>query len=140
MMHEKLSSALKMHSAIAQVNGRNDQIFNVNGQKAKNLKYCHKLVRETAQRLAGEVYEAAMRDNDNYATWKLLCNDLDDKYMLAEWIKLMWPRMLDDARHTLAGLLSQPIDEGLKKAIHDALIKDGEIRGQGRHLKRQFQV
>lgn len=140
-MHDKLQSALRMQQHFAKLDptsGANQAPMVMNGRKVKNLQYCHELVRDTAKALAGDVYEAAMMDNDNYATWKLLCNDLDDKFMQAEWIKLMWPRMIDDARATLAQLLGTSKNELLKEQIHRALILDGELRRSGRGPKPLF--
>lgn len=132
-----LQTALKMSSGIRAVK---DETFLLNGRKVKNLKYCHALVRDTAKQLAGAIYETAMRDNENYMVWKKLCNDMEPAGMQAEWINLMWPRMLDDARATLAKMLGAPGNEHLKPAIHDALIKDANLRAKGRGPKPLFRV
>lgn len=120
-------------------NMQNQPIF-INGKPHRNVSYCHELVRETAKALAGEIYESAMRFNDNYDVWKRMCPDLSPEKLQAEFIKLMWPRMLGDARATLAKMLAEPIAESLKEQIYRALILDGQIRAKGKPPRRMFKL
>lgn len=140
-MHEKVAAALKMGSAISRINDplHDRQLLYANGKPVRNLKYCHELIRETAMALAGELYEKAMRDNENHATWKLMCNDMTSEQRLAEFIQLMWPRMIEDARATLARMLATSQNEVLKEHIYNALILDGQLRAKGKGPQPKFQ-
>lgn len=134
-MHSKASFALAMHDKLAKkMNGRGPKAV-LNGRQVVNLQYCHELISDTAKALAGELYAAVMRDNENFTTWKLLCNDLPNSKCEAEFIKLMWPKMLDDARATLSRMLGTNMNESLKQRIYHALILDGDLRKKGRGPK-----
>ena len=117
-------------SAMASQRAQREAPLFVNGKKVKNLKYCHQLVRDTAKAFAGEIYEEVMHHNENWEAWQAMCPDLTKEKLQSEFIKLMWPRLLDDARATLAKMLAGPIAEPLKEQIYRALILDGQIRGK----------
>ena len=81
--------------------------------------HAHKMVAETAKKMAEEVYESwASRSNEFYAEHRTL----------EEYVKSCWPLYLDAARATLAQMLTTNMDDVLKDEIHDALIKDATLR------------
>lgn len=125
-MRQQLLLGAKLHKRF----GAQERIFKLNGQKVKNLRYCHKLVRTTAKVFAAEIYENIMHFNANYEVWQKMCPDLTKGMLQQEFVRLMWPRLIDDARATLAKMLGENIAESLKKEIYSALILDGQIRGR----------
>lgn len=103
--------------------------------------HCHKMIRAVAIEMAGELYDLTMRDNDKFAYWKAMCPELTPQIMEAEFIALLWPKLIETARTTLAQLLAQPIAESLKAEIHSALIRDNALsRGRMRAAQAQAQV
>ena len=81
--------------------------------------HCHKMVAETAQKMAQEVYEGwASKSNEFY----------HEHRSLEEYVKQCWPLYMDAARATLAQLLTTNIADTLKDQIHDALIRDATLR------------
>lgn len=134
-MHSELQRALRANPLRPVASS--DIVF-LDGKPHKNLQYCHELVRDTAKALAGAIYESAMVHNENYEIWQRMCVDLPKAKHQDEWIRLMWPRMLDDARATLAQMLAGPISEDLKSRIHNALILDSELRRKGHGPKPLF--
>lgn len=95
--------------------------------------HCHHLLRSTARSMAKEVYEEMMRDNTTYALWKKQCPELTPHLARKKFVHLLWPHLLEQARATLARLLTTNISESLKEQISDALIKDNLLReGQKR--------
>lgn len=92
-------------------------------QKPQEM-HCHVMIRDTAREMAGALYEACASGNND---WYKANPDQ------AAFIARTWPRLVAQARATLAGLLARPIDEALKEQIHDALIKDATLmRGRVR--------
>jgi len=77
----------------------------------------HKLVMRTAREMAGAVYEVCARDN---AWYKLNPSQ-------PHFINVTWPKLIPQARATLARMLAMNYPESLKAEIADALIKDAEL-------------
>lgn len=104
------------------------------------MKYlAHKLVKETAVKFANEVYEQCMHDNTLYANWKAQCPELTEKIARKKFVALLYPRLLETARHTLATMLGQNYPESLKEEIADALVKDNFYReGRNRALAEKL--
>lgn len=104
--------------------------------------HAHKLVYETAQEMARALYGDLMRNNVAYAGWKKACesfgDDISNPLVLERrFLEEVVPHLIEQARATLAEMLGQPINEGLKKSIYDALLKDapfraGRLKAQGR--------
>lgn len=90
--------------------------------------HCHPMIRATAIEMAGELYDIVMRDNKVYAKWKKMCPDLTPTTAEIAFIELAYPKLLEQARATLAGLLATNIAQNLKAEIHDALVKDNTLR------------
>jgi len=133
----RLRSALK---ASAMASRASAGLMMLNGKPHKNVQYCHELVRSTAKELAAAIYEDGMRDNQNYEMWKRMCPDLPLEKMQEEFVKQMWPRMLDDARATLAKMLAGDCAQSLKDIIYSALILDGQLRAKDKTLSPLFRL
>lgn len=95
--------------------------------------HVHKMIRATAIEMAGSLYDDLMSQNPGlYAMWKASCPNLTPRRLEAMWIELMWPKLIDKARATLANMLATNINEELKSQISDALIADNQLRrGRG---------
>ena len=99
-----------------------------------NRHHCHKLIRATAQDMAGAVFdEMCSLNNRGYAQLKANNPGKTSSQLRARFIIKMWPKLVEDARTTLAQMLGGTYDEKLKAEISDALIKDNELR----HLPRR---
>lgn len=90
--------------------------------------HAHKLIRDTARGMAEVVYESIMKDNNIYANWKAMCPELEPDLARKRFVILLYPRLLEEARHTLAQMLDKSYPEVLKEQIHDALVKDNLFR------------
>lgn len=100
-------------------------------------KAIHKLVWLTAVEMAAEVFNTLARDNAWYAQYKLEHPTLKslDELQFHFATKVMGPKLIDGARATLTEMLARNISEEMKIEIHDALIKDNELRlGRGKSL------
>lgn len=101
--------------------------------------HAHKLVASVAEGIAAELFEDLMSDNKTYARFKELAEEFSNfkleaakfprQALRAKFIALAAPRLLEDARTTLAQMLRQTHDESLKETIAEALILDNELRG-----------
>ena len=81
--------------------------------------HANKMVAETAQKMAEEVYESwASRSDEFYK----------ENQDLKTYVSSCWPLYLDAARATLAQLLTTNIADTLKDQIHDALVRDTTLR------------
>lgn len=95
----------------------------------------HKLVAETAKGLAGAMYEEMMTvDDEVWAEMKERFPDTPRAALQDKFIDLMYPRLLSEARATLAAMLNGPLPEGLKDEIHEALVLDNNLKG-GRKMQ-----
>jgi hypothetical protein len=94
--------------------------------------HAHKLIAETAVGMAHELYDTMMRDNQWYDLWKKQNPGLGAKALETRFVKKNQGKLLSAARHTLAGMLAHPIDEGLKTIIMEALMLDNTLI-RGRH-------
>ncbi len=92
-------------------------------------RHCHKMIRAIAVEMAAEVYAAVMRgDNELYNQYKSICPDLTPVLLEIEMIELLWPKLIPQARATMAHMLTTNISEDLKELISDALIADATLR------------
>lgn len=90
--------------------------------------HAHFLIVKTARDMAAVAYEELMKNNDWYTSWKAQHPDLHGEPLQLAFILKAYPLMLEQARHTLTEMLSQPIAEALKEEIADALIKDNSLK------------
>lgn len=80
--------------------------------------YCHKLVAETAKSFARLLHERLCRkDNDFFV------QNPDEN----EFVRQVWPTMIEDARATLVDMFSQPLPDALKDEIAAAIIADNTL-------------
>jgi hypothetical protein len=89
----------------------------------------HRLVAETAVRMANELYDPFMAANNEL--YRAMRQNLTDKQARLVFVRQMAPKMLEEARLALTDMLSQPDDvvsTALKDEIADALIKDTDLR------------
>jgi hypothetical protein len=94
-------------------------------------KHAHKLVYETARKLAHELYDTLMQDQVYYTEWKRQNPDLGAKALEARFVVKNTHRCLETARATLAVMLRGPIDSPLKQDIYEALCLDAAlVRGR----------
>ena len=104
-------------------------------QLRKASRYAHGLVASTAAAISREIYSQMMgKSNALYHQWKAQYPMLTPQECEERFVEMMTPKMLEQARATLAKMLGQPGNEDLKPAISDALIADNQIRF-GRGLK-----
>ena len=88
----------------------------------------HKMVMDLAVKMADEVFEEAMsRDNELYRGMKDAHPGKGTKYLRRIFVSNLAPRLLGDARATLAKMLTTPIDEALKASIYEALTLDNAV-------------
>ena len=88
---------------------------------------CHKLVAETAKAMAAELFEHAMQNNARFRAWREVC-DAPTEAIRKRYVQMAYPKLIEQARATLAKLLTTNMDESLKRQIHDALIADNMLR------------
>lgn len=99
-------------------------------------RHAHFLIVSTATEMAGAMYEEMARDNDWYRDWCRTHPNMKEPQLQKRFILAMTPKLLDQARTTLAAMLNGPYDEKMKADIADALIKDNELR-RGRHGRQE---
>ena len=89
----------------------------------------HKLVAETAVRMAQECWEAHMSANN--ALYRSFRENLTEKQALTAFVARVAPTLLEDARLALTDCLSQPdrvVPPSMKAQIAEALIADSPLR------------
>ena len=97
----------------------------------RNSAACHKMVREVAISMAHETYDSFMQNNVYYENWRKENPGLERKAYELVWVNRNWSRFIPAARATMGAMLAQPLDEGLKEQISEALILDATlIRGR----------
>ncbi len=103
--------------------------------------HVHKLIRATAIEMAATLYQDVMKDNNLYAQWKSVCPDLTPTMCEAMFLELIWPKLIRQARATLASMLgpgNANVSEKMKESIYDALVADnGLVVGRGNRQARR---
>jgi hypothetical protein len=83
---------------------------------------------KTAIEMAEAVFEEAMsKDNNLYRGMKASHPGKSTKALRKIFVKNAAPRLLGDARATLAKMLTTNIDEALKASIYEALTLDNAV-------------
>lgn len=95
-------------------------------------KLCHELIAATAKELAGVLYEELMKDNFAFKDWQQMNPDVTPVNLQARFIAKTWPKLIEQARATLAKMLGTPIADDLKDLISDALILDNTLLGRAK--------
>ena len=94
--------------------------------------HCHKLIAETAQAMAHELYDTLMHNNQWYARWRKNNPGASAKALESRFVARNWGKLVPGARATLAGMLNGPTDQTLKEQIYEALLFDSTLtRGRG---------
>ena len=90
----------------------------------------HKLVLETAQKMAAELYDEVMAGNEMYAAWKEMTTvrGLTPEQSQRLFVALIAPKLLEPARAILAHMLSDRSKEHLHATIYDSMLLDNTIR------------
>jgi len=91
-------------------------------------KYCHEMVKATAQEMAGACFQELAKDNLRWARMKAMCPDLSTADTEKAFVAKLWPYLIEQARVTLAAMLSGPLADVLKDQIAEALVLDNELR------------
>ena len=89
---------------------------------------CHKMVRAVAIEMAGALYDEIMKDNRVYGMWRAAYPALDAVAMEVAFIEMMWPKLIEQARATLAGMLHGREQSPLHDEIATALMDDNQFR------------
>lgn len=97
----------------------------------RNAAACHTMVRDTAVALAHECYDSFMQNNVYYESWQASNPGLRRDEYEKVWVNENWARFIPAARANLAAVLKQPLEQGLKDTIAEALILDATlVRGR----------
>lgn len=91
-------------------------------------RYCHEMVKETAQEMAGAAFEVLASDNTRWAKMKTMCPELSAADTQKVFVGKLWPHLIEQARTTLAKMLTGPLPDLVKDQIHEALVLDNELR------------
>jgi len=87
--------------------------------------HAHRQVVHTAKQMAHELYAELMAgDNSLYADWKAQCEDLTPEKAEELFVQLLYPKLIEPARATLARLLANPTLTHLHEGIYTALQED----------------
>lgn len=95
------------------------------GQKTK---HAHKLVVETANEMAHELYDTMMQDDKWYTHWKTQYPGVSAKGLEYRFVQRNLPRLIEGARVVLAGMLAGPAPQVLKDQIYEALVLDATLK------------
>lgn len=103
----------------------------------RNAAACHQMVRDVAVGMAHETYAVLMQRNDWYRAWREALEErsgvsgMSPDLLEKNWVNLHWGDFIEGARAQLAAMLRQPLDDGLRDTIAEALILDNTlIRGR----------
>lgn len=101
--------------------------------------HAHQLVAATARGMAEELFDMLLHGNDTFARYKDLSALLAEmqsatvnasqRQIRQRFVTLATEKLLEQARATLAQMLTTPISQDLKNTIAEALILDNELRG-----------
>lgn len=97
-----------------------------------------KMVAQVAREMATSVWEEALsKDNDLYRGIRRANPHRSLEQCRVAFVRVLAPRLVGEARATLAAMLATGIDESLKLRIYDSLIRDASLRGV-RSMKGQL--
>ena len=92
--------------------------------------HCHKMIKATAQELAGAMYEELMADDFMFTAWKKKCRGMHAKNLQKRFIARYWGSCIPIARATLTTMLRGTLDEAVKEEIYEALCLDATLIAQ----------
>ena len=88
-----------------------------------------KKIAQVAKGMANEVFEEAMlKDNELFRDMKRCNPHRTTEQLRVAFVRVLSPRLVEQARATLAAMLRTNISEDLKSEIYDALIRDASLR------------
>ncbi len=91
--------------------------------------HIHLKVADVAKEMAHLLYETMMGDNVWYSAWKAANPNYNAKKLEAKFVEKNWPRMVGQARATLAGMLAdKSYPETMKEEIFEALCLDSSLK------------
>jgi hypothetical protein len=96
-------------------------------QQQKKVSHAHYRIADTAKAAAHEHWDVLAMDNEFYDRWVKAYPDKTAKQLEDRFVELNWGKYIPFARATLASLLATPIDEELKREIHEALVLDNTL-------------
>jgi hypothetical protein len=101
--------------------------------------HAHKLIAELCEQMANQVFDEAMKKNNDLYRQVCESNPGKAEYELRRiFVRWMAPRLVGDARATLAGMLPTLRDPVLQNKIYDALLADNVLRrGRGNRVQRR---
>jgi hypothetical protein len=95
--------------------------------------HVHELVAATAKDMAHELYDTLMQDNVWYDAWKKQNFGASVSALESRFVNKNWGKLVNQARATLAHMLTCTSDEHLRETIYEALQLDQSlIRGRTR--------
>lgn len=99
--------------------------------------YAHEQVVAVAKEMAHELYAEMMKDNRVYADWKSQCSELTPEKAESAFVEMLYPKLLEPARHTLATMLGEAryahLHEGLYMTLcQDYILRQGRVAPTGR--------
>ena len=87
------------------------------------------MVANLCREMASAVFDEAMAcDNSLFRACKKSHPGRTTEQLRKIFVRGFAPRLVGDARATLAEMLTRPIDDSLKDSIYDALLKDASFR------------
>src|SRR3954467_12798807 len=90
--------------------------------------FVHFKVKDVAIEMAHVLYDTMMEDNEWYDLWKKRFPGMPGKALEAKFVAMNWPRLVGQARATLAGMLASPhYSDSMKEDIFDALTRDATL-------------
>lgn len=117
--------------------------------KAGKTLHAHELVYQTAKEMAAALYDQVMSNNEVYEHWKKSYSNEFEEFKgeaaQARFVELMAPKLLGQARSTLARMLDPrsglALDPARKDEIFRALIADHSLaRGRVPKKRLRFKV
>lgn len=87
---------------------------------------CHVKVKEIAEGIANEAYEALARDNTFYRLWP----------KRETFVRKAWPKFITTARGMLAKMLTMQYTEEVKQEVYDILLQDRSLPKGGKSVIR----
>lgn len=94
--------------------------------------HAHTRVRDTAVEMANELYDTMAGNNLWYAEWKKLHHGASGPALRRRFVAKNAPKLLKQARATIAHLITVTTDDKLKEECYEALLLDATLM-RGRH-------
>lgn len=88
--------------------------------------HVHPLVLKTAKEMAETLFEAYAQDNVMYAQFRR--HGWTERRIRRVFVARVAPRLYEEARQTLAGILAGDYPQLMKDEVYDALCKDNLLR------------